>query len=191
MARVSIDVTVPAFAGKSGRTTFAAFRYFFGFAMRSRGPPRAPTILPKSSAARPDEKASAIIARPMVAESARPPETSTSPPSATVTAWRRLSTRAPVRNSTAFITSTALPAADASGSFMSVMRAVVLRPAPLATATRLFARARESSIFCMKAPEPVFTSRTRALKPAASFLDRIEAVISGIDSTVAVTSRMA
>ena len=36
-------------------------------------------------------------------------------------------------------TSTALPAAEASGSFMSVMSAVVLRPAPLATSTRLSA----------------------------------------------------
>ncbi len=38
---------------------------------------------------------------------------------------------------------------------------------------------RESSIFCMKAPEPVLTSRTSACRPAASFFDRIEAVISG------------
>ena len=43
----------------------------------------------------------------------------------------------------------------------------------------------------MKAPEPVFTSRTSPLSPAASFFDRIEAVMSGIDSTVAVTSRIA
>ena len=43
----------------------------------------------------------------------------------------------------------------------------------------------------MKAPEPVFTSITRPCRPAASFLDRIEAVISAIDSTVAVTSRIA
>ena len=43
----------------------------------------------------------------------------------------------------------------------------------------------------MKAPEPVLTSITRACSPAASFFDRIEAVMSAIDSTVAVTSRMA
>ncbi len=30
---------------------------------------------------------------------------------------------------------------------------------------------------------------TRASSPAASFFDRMEAVMSGIDSTVAVTSR--
>ena len=89
------------------------------------------------------------------------------------------------------MTSTALPAAVASGSFMSVMSALVFMPAPLATATRLSASARDSSRFSMKAPVPVFTSRTRPARPAASFFDRIEAVISGIDSTVAVTSRMA
>ena len=43
----------------------------------------------------------------------------------------------------------------------------------------------------MKAPEPTFTSMTSACRPAASFLARIEAVISGMLSTVAVTSRMA
>ena len=43
----------------------------------------------------------------------------------------------------------------------------------------------------MKAPEPLFTSITSAESPAASFFDRIEAVMSGIDSTVAVTSRIA
>ena len=43
----------------------------------------------------------------------------------------------------------------------------------------------------MKAPEPDFTSMTRPSRPAASFFDRIEAVMRSIDSTVAVTSRMA
>ena len=43
----------------------------------------------------------------------------------------------------------------------------------------------------MKAPEPVFTSMTRPCSPAASFFDRIEAVMSATNSTVAVTSRIA
>ena len=43
----------------------------------------------------------------------------------------------------------------------------------------------------MLAPLPNLTSITRPWRPAASFFERIEAVISGIDSTVAVTSRMA
>ena len=41
------------------------------------------------------------------------------------------------------------------------------------------------------APEPTLTSITSALSPAASFLDRIDATISGIDSTVPVASRIA
>ena len=43
----------------------------------------------------------------------------------------------------------------------------------------------------MKAPEPAFTSNTRASAPSANFLERMEAVMRGIDSTVAVTSRRA
>ena len=43
----------------------------------------------------------------------------------------------------------------------------------------------------MKAPEPNFTSMTRPSSPAASFFDKIEAVMRSMDSTVAVTSRMA
>ena len=43
----------------------------------------------------------------------------------------------------------------------------------------------------MKAPLPVFTSRTRALVPSAIFLLIIDEAISGIASTVAVTSRSA
>ena len=52
-------------------------------------------------------------------------------------------------------------------------------------------RRANSARLAMKAPLPVLTSSTRPSRPAASFFDRIEAVISGIDSTVAVTSRMA
>ncbi|CRZ96941.1 Uncharacterised protein [Vibrio cholerae] len=43
----------------------------------------------------------------------------------------------------------------------------------------------------MKAPEPTFTSITSDSRPAASFLERIEAVISEMLSTVAVISRVA
>ena len=41
----------------------------------------------------------------------------------------------------------------------------------------------------MKAPDPDLTSKTRASAPSATFLDRMEAVMRGMDSTVAVTSR--
>ena len=53
------------------------------------------------------------------------------------------------------------------------------------------AKATDNSGVGMKAPEPTLTSITSASSPAASFLERIDAVISGIDSTVAVTSRAA
>ena len=47
-----------------------------------------------------------------------------------------------------------------------------------------------SSVF-INAPAPVFTSRTIASAPAAIFLLIIELAISGIEFTVAVTSRSA
>ena len=43
----------------------------------------------------------------------------------------------------------------------------------------------------MNAPLPNFTSIANPSSPAASFFDRIDAVMSGTDSTVAVTSRIA
>ena len=74
---------------------------------------------------------------------------------------------------------------------MSVISAVVRTPAPLATSTSERASASASAMVCMKAPLPTLTSMISDWRPAASFLDRIEAVISGTESTVAVTSRMA
>ena len=99
---------------------------------------------------------------------------------------------APVRKSTALRTSSALPAAVASGSFMSVISAAVLRPAPLATATRLSrqgARPLERRHEGAGAGLDVEDQRAEAGRELLA--DRIEAVISGMDSTVAVTSRMA
>ena len=43
----------------------------------------------------------------------------------------------------------------------------------------------------MNAPEPHLTSRISASRPAASFLDRIDAVIRSTLGTVPVTSRIA
>ena len=74
---------------------------------------------------------------------------------------------------------------------MSVISAAVRRPAPSATVTMLSARARASGRPTMKAPEPCLTSITSPSSPAASFFDRIEAVIRSRDSTVPVTSRIA
>ena len=53
------------------------------------------------------------------------------------------------------------------------------------------ASSRASATSRMNAPLPTLTSSTRAAVPSAIFLDMIELAISGIDSTVPVTSRSA
>ena len=66
-----------------------------------------------------------------------------------------------------------------------------LRPHALPMATIFSASFRASSSVFIKAPEPTFTSRTMECEPAASFLDMMDDVMSGRESTVAVTSRSA
>ena len=61
------------------------------------------------------------------------------------------------------------------------------RPMP----TIICASRRASTCFFMNAPAPTFTSSTSASRPSASFFDMIDDAISGIDSTVPVTSRSA
>lgn len=62
------------------------------------------------------------------------------------------------------------------------------RPARVPMETISRARLMESSRVFIKAPLPVFTSRTMQSLPAASFLLMMEEAIRGILSTVAVTS---
>ena len=101
---------------------------------------------------------------------AMPADCSISAASASVTSSSRLSRARPVRKSTALATSTALPAAEASGSFMPVTSAVVFRPAPLATSTRLVASSLASRDFAMKAPLPTLTSSTSELQAGGELL---------------------
>ncbi len=108
-----------------------------------------------------------------------------------VTSANRGSRAAPVRKATASATSSALPAVQPRHWPMSVKRARQGSPAPAATAISSPASASAAAAEGKKAPEPSLTSITRPASPAASFLARIEATISGIDSTVAVTSRIA
>ena len=82
-------------------------------------------------------------------------------------------------------TSTALPAVRPSTWSMSVISASQASPFPRATCTIARASSTLFSRLGMNAPEPALTSITSASSPAASFFDRIEATISGIDSTVA------
>ena len=75
---------------------------------------------------------------------------------------------------------------------MSVISATVFTPGAVGHLDQRLARApAASSRAAMNAPEPVLTSSTSASRPSASFLERIEATISGIDSTVPVASRTA
>ena len=74
---------------------------------------------------------------------------------------------------------------------MAVMSASVRTPEAQPIDTSDWASRRESSGVFMKAPPPVFTSRTRPPMPSAIFLLMIEAQMSGMLSTVPVTSRSA
>ena len=74
---------------------------------------------------------------------------------------------------------------------MSVSSATVCTPASLPRPTMVWASSRAASTFFMNAPVPTFTSRTNEPVPSAIFLDMIDDAISGIASTVPVTSRSA
>lgn len=74
---------------------------------------------------------------------------------------------------------------------MAVSRATVLTPASVPSSTMVMASSRARSTVFMNAPEPTLTSSTSAPVPSAIFFDMIEEAISGIDSTVPVTSRSA
>jgi len=89
------------------------------------------------------------------------------------------------------ITSSALPTSRPSGASIDVRSASVRTPEELPTCTRAWARRLACAVVFMKAPRPALTSRTSASIPSAIFLLMIEAVISGMLSTVEVTSRSA
>ena len=74
---------------------------------------------------------------------------------------------------------------------MSVSSATVCTPASVPSATIVSASSRARSTSFMNAPVPTFTSSTSAPVPSAIFLLMIDDAISGIASTVPVTSRSA
>src|SRR5688500_14295288 len=190
-ARQSMPATTPARSGATARTTGAASRCSAGRSRRSPGPPSSATMRAKRSAAAPESRAWRAAVRAASSSAASPPWTSSEAASASVTSCRRGSRAAPVRYSTDSSTSSALPALEPSTWSMSVSSATVGRPAPPATSTSARASSSAAARSAMKAPEPNLTSITSASSPAASFLDRIEATIRGIDSTVPVASRIA
>ena len=65
------------------------------------------------------------------------------------------------------------------------------RPRPCPSRNMVSASWRADPTSFMNAPEPTLTSRTNAEVPSAIFFDMIELAISGMDSTVPVTSRRA
>ena len=74
---------------------------------------------------------------------------------------------------------------------MSVSSATVCTPASVPSATIVSASSRARSRSFMNAPVPTLTSSTSAPVPSAIFLLMIDEAISGIASTVPVTSRSA
>lgn len=66
-----------------------------------------------------------------------------------------------------------------------------MTPESVPRPTMVRASSRASSMFFMKAPVPTLTSRTSEPVPSAIFFDMIEEAISGMASTVPVTSRSA
>ncbi len=74
---------------------------------------------------------------------------------------------------------------------MVVISASVRRPDATPMATSDSASLRDSAGLFMNAPAPVFTSSTSPPMPSAIFLLMMDAQMSGMLSTVAVTSRSA
>ena len=97
----------------------------------------------------------------------------------------------PLSTSTHSTTSSALPTARPSGASIAVTTASVRTPDAFPIETSDSARRRESASVFMNAPPPVFTSSTSASMPSAIFLLMIDALMSGMLSTVPVTSRSA
>ena len=104
---------------------------------------------------------------------------------------RSAPSHSPRKTAIASFTSRMLPTALPSGVSMSVMSAAVFLPQALPIFTISAASSLASADVFMNAPLPTLTSRTMFFEPAASFLLMMLAVMSGMLSTVAVTSRRA
>ena len=78
-----------------------------------------------------------------------------------------------------------------SGRSILVMSAFTRRPMPSPISTMACASSMASGTVFMNAPDPTLTSSRMQPEPAASFLLMIELAISGMQLTVAVTSRRA
>ena len=97
----------------------------------------------------------------------------------------------PASTSTDSRTSSALPTVSPRGTSIAVMRARVLTPESRPISTIVWARSLACAGSDMKAPDPVLTSSTNPPAPSAIFLLMMLEAMSGIASTVPVTSRSA
>ena len=95
----------------------------------------------------------------------------------------------PLRHSIDSATSSAFPTVRPSGSSIAVITARQGLPMAFATVVRATASSLARAFSFMNAPRPNLTSRTRTSIPSESFLLRMLAQMSGMHSTVAVTSR--
>jgi len=74
---------------------------------------------------------------------------------------------------------------------MSVMSALVARPAVVPSATQIWLALGRYQLSSINAPEPTLTSRSMACAPPAIFLLMMLEAMSAVLPTVAVTSRRA
>jgi hypothetical protein len=96
-----------------------------------------------------------------------------------------------LRQSIDSATSSACPTARPSGCSIEVWKAVTATPVRAARSHITRASSAPRSGSGRNAPLPYFTSSTSAPIPSASFFDRIDEAISGIDSTSPAASRSA
>ena len=127
MSRVAMPATKPSARRRDRKLHRRLRQIFVAAARRNRRDRRAPPPCGRRPPRRGRCPARRRRARSAFLDWSRQcrPTTSISAASASVTSSSRGSRRRPVRKSTAFATSTALPAAEASGSFMSVISAEV------------------------------------------------------------------
>ena len=177
-ARASRRVNTPV---RSARTYSTSGAVAIG---ASGSPPWAHTISRHTGRARPDVRTTAGSSHAMPASS------TISRASATVTSTRSAGPP-PASVSTDSVTSSPLPAARPSTVSIAVCNAAVRTPFAAPSATIVSARRRPSSGSGRNAPAPNLTSSTSASVPSAIFFDMIDDAISGMDSTVPVTSRSA
>ena len=166
-----------------------AFPSFSGWKMHSSSPPWYFTMAASRFKASFDETASSAI----FLQASRVPFPARK--SISVAKDRQTSVRSagpsPFKVLTASSTSRELPIWLPRGISILVIKAAVFRPFLVPMATIFSASFMESSTVFIKAPLPVFTSSKMQSLPAASFLLIIEDAISGMLSTVPVTSRRA